>query len=232
MIDTKSLPPDFVGVMDLMKYPIYYQLVYDLGTSDWQQLTFTQQFQKHRTELPIACYLSLYHGDNMLVDQVLLQQTTPIVVSPASEISEVNPSLLTSSFITQTTEGVRHELTLPSATLIDLLGIVKVEDSIYSLIDNYFDLHNPVYSNDEKLTVELSYMQVLGGNTEKQNFIYLDLFYPTVEFDKIVKITWEDYNWKFRWFESHIIGSDSAFSHIFSRYQPEVLIKPGLIELD
>ena len=49
---------EFVNVIDLMKYEVLYQFIYEINP-DWKSLSFRHRFQEIKNDLPIVCYLNL-----------------------------------------------------------------------------------------------------------------------------------------------------------------------------
>ena len=96
---------------------------------------------------------------------------------------------------------------------------------------DYIQNHNAVYGNKKKLTPRLKHLKSLealeeGSLTGLDGFVYLDIFYPAEKALQHSKITWTDYGWKFRWFQSEIQAIDSSYQHTFSRFQPAFHWKP------
>ena len=104
----------------------------------------------------------------------------------------------------------------------------------YSLDDqiaNYFKSNNLIFGNNIKLNPELQNyktlkVRIVDLSSFNNGFIYLDILYPSQSAINQSKITWSDYNWKFRWFNAEIMGIDSMYSHTFSRFQKEFIWKP------
>ncbi|CAN0460545.1 unnamed protein product, partial [Ectocarpus fasciculatus] len=88
----------------------------------------------------------------------------------------------------------------------------------------YFGGHNPVAADGFSLTPALQHFTSLqsvdDGLLQPESLVYLDLYYPVEQSATAVAITWSDYNWQWRWFDSTILTLDSTYQHTFSRYQP------------
>lgn len=222
-IDTKDLSEEKVDAMDLMKYSIRYQLTATLRSADWEQLIFHQEFDQHEIGIPSVTFLTAFNDGQRLVTDVAVSPGQPVTLLSSGEQVPINPSELTSSYLSITPLGIRHELTLPYQEYVMLTGLGSPTfDSTVTL--SYFGGHNPISANGLELTPELrnftSLQSMDNGLLQPESLVYLDLYYPTDKPAQQVAITWSDYNWQWRWFDSTIMTMDSTYQHTFSRYQP------------
>ena len=146
---------------------------------------------------------------------------------------DISPSELTSSFFTITPTGIRHELTISNAVFQGLMVQPSMGGSRHEQAMDYFQHHNAVFGNHKKLIPQLKHLKALealeeGSLKVRDGFVYLDIFYPSEDPLQQSKITWTDYGWKFRWFKSEVQAIDSAYQHIFSRFQPVFYWKPEI----
>lgn len=229
-VNDNSLPSTQVGVMDLMKYPIVYHLVFELNDEHWESLTFDQKLGEYKSGLPTITFFSLFDDGEILVDQRELD-SEPLVLARGEKVSNKSDSELTSSYFSLSSEGVRHELTIPRTTFTSLL--VQSEISGDDFVDNvikYFNTRNNVYNDGNKLSPQLAHFSMLTNDDSGSGLIYMDIKYPMVKNPDDLKLTWNDFNWKFKWFDSKIYTLDSLYLHTFSRFQKEIMIKSSLTE--
>ena len=213
---------EFVNVMDLMKYEVLYQFIYEINP-DWKSLSFRHRFQEIKNDLPTVCYLNLNDKQLALVEN---QEITsePLVVHRNNPVKPTNPSLQTSSFFTMGLEGVYHEFTLPSESLMSLMGISNREDINNISIEKYLrSSQNGVIADDGDLKV-ICTEYILLTNMENSK-VYMNLYYPYLKLPGRVELTWRDYDWNLRWFDSQIKTMKSSILHRFTRYQPTILFE-------
>ncbi len=222
-IDANELTGEKIAAMDLMKYSIRYQLTATLPNADWDQLTFHQEFDQHEIGIRSVTFLTAFNNGDKLVNDVEVSPDQPFTLLASGQEHLINPSHLTSSYFSITPLGIRHELTLPYEQYVLLTGrSADAFDEVGTLA--YFGSHNTVAANDLELTPELRHFTSLQsldeGLLQSQSLVYLDLYYPIEQSADMVSITWSDYNWQWRWFDSTIMTMDSIYQHTFSRYQP------------
>ncbi len=222
-VNTHELTGSEIGVMDLMKYSIQYKLTATLKDVNWEKLIFHQKFDDHKIGIPSVTFLSAYSNGDKLVADVELSPGQPFTLYSSNNQPEVNPSRLTSSYFSITPFGIRHELTLPYQEYQVLTGQAKQGFDEHQTLD-YFNHYNPIVNGHTKLIPQLRGFRSLQAEIDEQpdpkSLIYLDLYYPSEDITDQVIITWSDYNWQWRWFESTILTIDSTYQHTFSRYQP------------
>lgn len=229
-INDRSLAGDKVNVMDLMKLDIYYRFEYHLPSDHWEELTFYQNIGSHKAALPSITFLSLYENGETLLENMELAIERPITVKPGEKQFPFKPSELTSSYFTLSQGGIRHELTIPSATFNALIMQTQPTDApLVDRVEGYFKLRNPIFNNNSKLTPQLANITSLSNDDHDTGFMYIDIIYPTLQYPENTIISWDDYNWQFKWFNSNIITIDSLYKHTFSRYQPIIKIKSEII---
>ncbi len=214
-----TLNGEKVNIMDLMRYEIQYRLEYKMITQDWKKLIIQQTLGTGDIKIPVVTFLSVYNGENTLLENVEVQRDEIMTIYPSGNNPRVNPSKLTSSFFTISESGIRHELTIPVKVFYSLLGVSGSSQITPERINSYFLKRNHIYGNEQKLKPQLSYFKTLE-NSRNTGFMYMDLFYPSQTYPGEVRVTWTDYNWHFRWFDSRISANDSTFLHTFSRFQP------------
>ncbi|MFY0628482.1 MAG: hypothetical protein JXR07_19450 [Reichenbachiella sp.] len=215
-----SLPDALmINIMDLMKYEVTYQVTYNID-SNWKFLSFRQRFLEVKDDLPTVCYLTLNDGPIVLVEN---QEITsePFVVFRDSPVKPLNPSMQTSSYFTTNMKGIYHELTIPFESLIAIMGIPIQSEINPITIDRFLqNSQNQVVADGENLKVKCSDFILL--TKKKNSMVYLNLFYPFVKLPKKMELTWADYNWNLRWFDSQIKTMNSNINHRFTRYQPTI----------
>jgi hypothetical protein len=224
-----STLPDkkYVNVMDLMKYEVHYQFIYEINP-DWKELSFRHLFQEIKNDLPTVCYLNLTDKKLVLVEN---QEITsePLVVLRDNPVKPANPSLQTSSFFTLGLKGVYHELTLPSESLMSLMGISDREDINNISIERYLQ------SSQNRIIADSTDLKVICAEyillTDMENSkVYMNLYYPYLKLPERIELTWRDYDWNLRWFDSRIKTMRSSIYHRFTRYQPKILLE-GVYEI-
>jgi len=220
-----------INVMDLMKYEIQFKIEYTLNDTNWKRLFVYQEFGRHGIGIPSVTFLSVYANNVALVENVEVSPGHPFTLKPEPNQLNQNPSELTSSFFTISPFGVRHELTLPSSVFQNFIYQPSPDKSPFVQTTNYFKTNNLVFGNSLKLDPELKQIKTLEMNDEDSlsiidGFIYLDIFYPADQPLNHSKITWTDYNWKFRWFDAEIMGMDSTYHYTFSRFRTDFNWKP------
>ena len=229
ILSTKDNLPDrdSVNVMDLMRYDIQFKIEFTLHGAEWTKLIINQEFGDFGIGIPAVTFLSVFQDQKTLVKNVEVSPGNPFILRKGQQSQEQDksPSELTSSFFTITPAGIRHELTLPNAIFHGLTALPPKGASRYEQAEDYFQHHNAVYGNKKKLTPRLKHLKSLealeeGSLTGLDGFVYLDIFYPAEKALEHSKITWTDYGWKFRWFNSEIQTIDSSYQHTFSRFQP------------
>ncbi|MEQ9297862.1 MAG: hypothetical protein RIF33_04830 [Cyclobacteriaceae bacterium] len=223
-INTNDLIEEKVEALNLMKYSINYQLTATLPRADWDQLTFHQAFDQHEIGIPSVTFLTAFKDGEKLVTDVEVSPSQPFTLLPSGQQEQINPSELTSSYFSITPLGIRHELTLPYAEYVLLTG-QSDEDFDEAATLTYFCAHNPVSADGLKLLPALQHFTSLQsvdeGLLQPESLVYLDLYYPMAYVANKVALTWSDYNWQWRWFDSTILTMDSTYHHTFSRYQPK-----------
>jgi hypothetical protein len=229
-VNTNSLDIEQINVMDLMKYKIHYQLVFDLEPVQWEKLVFHQEFKSAKSGIPAITFLSVFKDGVQLVDKSEVSPGSPFVLYREHNESERNPSELTSSYFTITPRGIRHELTIPGDVFRTMSYKPLSEESPYDNSSAYFEKNNPVVINNEKVTPELLLIQTFDSESgdvkyPEGGFVYLDLFYPFKDPINSATIHWLDFSWKFRWFNSKIYSLNGVHHHTFSRFQPEFFWK-------
>ncbi|MEQ9423516.1 MAG: hypothetical protein RJQ09_03790 [Cyclobacteriaceae bacterium] len=221
-----------INVMDLMKYYIQLRLKFKLKDKDWNKLVVHQEFGSHGIGIPSVTFFSAYKNGNTLIENVEVSPGNPLVLRPIQNQEKSNPSELTSSFFTISNAGIRHELTLPATVFNGLVQTGVSNTSSAQLATQYFESTNPIFANGRKLVPRIQLLQSLDKLDEEslvsiEGFVYLDIFYPTKGSFNESLISWTDYTWKFRWFESEIMSIDSSYQHTFSRFQQEFRWKSG-----
>lgn len=210
-----------VNVMDLMKYEVTYQFIYEIKPN-WKSLSFSHQFQEIKSNLPVVCYLTLFDQQLVLVEN---QEITPepFIVQRDIPVKLKNPSLQTSSFITIGLNGVHHELTIPSESLMSIMGVSTKNEINPISIERYLQgSQNRVVADGRDLKVNCTEYIIL---TDMNNgTIYVNLYYPYLKLPSKMEVTWADYNWRLRWFDSHVRTMNSRFDYRFTRYQPTILL--------
>lgn len=228
-INDRSLTSGKVNVMNLMKYEITYRIEFHFNTEEWKSLTFTQNLGRHKAGIPSITFLSVFENEVVLIENGELTLEQPITLIKGEERTTLKPSELTSSYFTVSSFGIRHELTIPTETFNTLLLQSQTTDSTFTNnVINYFNIQNAVFNNAKKLTPKLAHITTLTNNDSGSGFTYVDIFYPTIKYPSNLLLTWSDYNWQFKWFNSEIITIDSLYQHTFSRYQPKLIIKPSI----
>ena len=226
-IDDSELTSEWINVMDLMKHAIIYQLEIELPHSEWELLTFYQEFSSHRKGVPAVTFLTLFkEGKAMLRDQEV-SPGNPFLITPTGSGPTREPSRLSSSYFSMTEAGITHELTIPAETLQRLMYSPQIP-SFQETIHKYFSSYNPIWINDTRVTPELVHLNVLTHSNEEaklEGLVYINLFYPIEEPLFSSRLTWEEYTWKFRWLQSIILAPDGTYKHTFSRYQPRFVWK-------
>ena len=220
-INKQQLNSQQIAVMDLMKYSVTFILHVPIDP-DWKKLSFYQEIAKHDAGIPAVSMISVYREGQTLIENHEISEGYPLDVYPTGNMQETNPSKLTSSYYSITASGTRHELTIPSSVLLEMMQIRSLPDAnAINEIEEHFIRHNPVFGNNERLIPSVSNMISLDEN--HNSMIYLDLYYPSnVPLDS-VRIDWEDFTWKFKWMESEIYTIDQVYRHTFSRYQPSFI---------
>ena len=105
-----------------------------------------------------------------------------------------------------------------------LLDSGEVDHTHPDHILNYFHHHHHVRHEGQKVLPELSFTKSLMNNSTGDGLIYIDLLYPIRNYADSLKLTWDDYNWKLRWFDTQIQTGDTTLHHRFTRFQPVISI--------
>jgi hypothetical protein len=126
-------------------------------------------------------------------------------------------------------KGVYHELTLPSESLMSLMGVSKREDINNISIETYlWSSQNKVIADDVDLKVIcMDYILLTDLENSK---VYMNLYYQYLKLPERIELTWKDYDWNLRWFDSQIKTIKSSISYRFTRYQPSILLE-GVYEI-
>jgi hypothetical protein len=126
-------------------------------------------------------------------------------------------------------KGVYHELTLPSESLMSLMGVSKREEINNTSIETYLrSSQNRVIADDGDLKV-ICMDYILMTDLENSK-VYMNLYYSYLKLPERVELTWRDYDWNLRWFDSQIKTMKSTIFHRFTRYQPSILLE-GVYEI-
>ncbi|MFC2125790.1 hypothetical protein ACFLU5_13360 [Bacteroidota bacterium] len=224
-LNDHSITNGVINVIDLMKYDLSCRIEYKLIESEWTELTFIQNLGNHEVGIPTVSFLTIFENGDILVEDQELSTGQPISLKKGDKILLHEPSKLTSSYFTVSNNGVRHELTIPARTFNGLLTHSRYTGTNFSeKVVGYFRIQNPVFYNEIKLSPAVSSITSLTNNNSGNGFIYIDIRYPTTDYPDKVTLTWNDYSWNFRWFDSEIISIDSLYRHTFSRFQSKIVI--------
>lgn len=225
-INNFSSTSETINVMDMMKYEITYRIEYSFGSTQWDKLTFFKNSGNVKATVPSITFLSVFETNISLVENWELDYEQPLILVKGESPPSLKSSELTSSFFTVSSLGIRHELTIPKSTINTLLLQSQIKGTnISESVLSYLKLKNHIYNIDTKLIPQLSQIQSLTNNKTENGFVYIDIIYPTKGYPNNVLLTWSDYSWKFKWFNSEIITIDSSYTHTFSRFQPQLRIK-------
>jgi len=219
-INPQLFPTDSIPIMDLMKYSISFKIHIYLSDPDWDNLYFYQEISTSEDGIPAVTLLTIADAEEQKTIEI--SSGFPFKLSASMNIPPMNPSWLTSSFYTIQPSGTRHELTIPSSVLLDLIQqTTLMPEELSSHVLHYFQGNNQLSGNSTILIPTLSNVLIFE-NAENlgESMIYLDLYYPSNSPLEQVTINWEDYNWKFRWMNAKIYGWDKEYTHTFSRFQP------------
>jgi hypothetical protein len=224
-VDHSSLEEEKIHVMDLMRYAIHYKIRIDLKIKNWEWLEFRQVLGTNGSGIPSITFLSVSGSGRDMVKKAEVTPENPFILRAGAEPQSQDFSELTSSFFTIAEEGIRHEITLPVSVFSRLNYSPDQKLLPSQTAQLYFSRNNPVFINEQYSAPVLKNMEILSENegpglSEPTGFVYLDIFYPAAGIISDYQLTWEDYTWKFRWFDSEILDIDSTYQFRFSRFQP------------
>jgi hypothetical protein len=226
--DGSSLKSDHIHADELMKYELYIHLKYEFQAEGWESLTFQQNLNQLKNAIPVVTFLTIFdtQGQQTLAENYELKPESPVTIRKGNPIKQLSASQSTTSHYSITDVGVRHELTMESSTFKSLLlDSGEVDHTHPDHILSYFHHHHHVHHEGQKVLPELSFTKSLINNSTGDGLIYIDLLYPIRTYTDSLKLTWDDYNWKLRWFDTQIQTGDTTLHHRFTRFQP-VFIAP------
>lgn len=232
--NNQSLPSSFIkgdyssisqtqqfDVMELMKFPLYYQLEFALDSST-QLLTFSQKME---VNVPVISFLSISKNGKILVENTELDAHQPFTmnrdaVSIGSK-AEMNTML---SYITLSDTKIAHEMTISYKLLKSLMGQVKAGDSLI-YYESFFQENSSVEINGILITPKITQLTIQNLSSQASlndySLINVRVEYALTDLPLDVIITWDSFNWQVRWFQSFIDAFGETIEHKFSRFNPQ-----------
>ena len=213
-----------IDVMSLLKYPLVYTLEYPLRKSI-EILEFHQELGA--AGVPALSYLSISRNSNTLVTDVGLSRDKPFTMVRDAVIISAPDQASMVSYITLSDTRVIHELTVPADVLQSFVSISGADQQGREAIRKFISESSIVKIDAISLAPEITAL-ILG--TEKTSHgnssaVHIRIEYSIAALPKDVSITWDNFNWKMRWFKSMIDAFGDQREHNFSRFQPKVDVK-------
>ena len=135
------------------------------------------------------------------------------------------------SYITLSDTRVVHELTIPSEILQSFLSIDGASEQSSEAIRKFISENSTVRINDIDLHPQITAL-LLGTESSPQRYnssaAHIRIEYSLEALPKKVAISWDNFNWKMRWFKSLIDAFGQRREHNFSRFQPTLTIERDL----
>lgn len=215
-----------IDVMSLLKYPLVYTLEYTLHPSV-EVLEFHQELGA--PGVPAVSYLSVSRNSNTLVADVELSRNKPFtMVRNAVSISSPDHEASMVSYITLSDTRVIHELTVPADILRSFVSISDADEQSGEVIRKFIAESSMVEINNVSLPPEITAL-VLGTKKTARGLssgaVHIRIEYSLTALPKDVSVSWDNFNWKMRWFKSLIDAFGQHREHNFSRFQPKVDLK-------
>ncbi|MFT6866252.1 MAG: hypothetical protein ACJA08_001081 [Cyclobacteriaceae bacterium] len=213
-----------IHVMDLLKYPLYYTLEFPLNETS-TLISFTQNL----IGVPAVSFLSVYKNGNTLVENIELSKSKPFIMSrDALSIGSSREEAFMVSYFTLSDTRLTHELTLPWQLLRSFVAVDSVAQ--LALMEKFIGESSVIVVDGLEISPVVSSVTLLNDKQDlsERSLINIQISYPLNDIPKNVSLTWDNFNWRMRWFESVIDAFGEEQKHKFSRFQPQIDVERKL----
>jgi hypothetical protein len=214
-------------IMSLLKYPLSYTLEFKLNDGT-ELLEFHQELGT--AGLPAVSFLTISRNNNMLVQNIELTKDKPfIMVRDAVSVRSPDENTFMVSYITVSDSRVVHELTIPIEILKSFVSFGNTnQDSLLNAMKKFISESSSVEINNTLIQPEITAL-IVGNESSVQygenSMVHLRIEYSLTDLPKEVTISWENFNWKMRWFKSMVDAFGEKSEYNFSRFQPTLEVE-------
>jgi hypothetical protein len=212
-------------VMSLLKFPLVYTLEFELNKT----ITLLEfNLALGTAGLPAVSFLTISRDTNVLAQNIELTKDKPFtMVRDAVSLRNPEENTFMLSYITVSDNTVIHELTAPFEILSSFVKLNnESSEETVSIIKGFIAESSEVEIDKKIVRPEITALVFQDGSASQGNkMMHVRIEYSLTALPKEVTISWENFNWKLRWFRSMVDAFGKKAEHHFSRFQPELRIE-------
>lgn len=222
---------DEYGIMELLKYPLYFQMEFKLSNTT-ELLTFQQVLNS--AGIPSVSLLTVTSNGNSIIQNYELSKDQSLTIGRhAVSLGSPTESTFMLSYITLSDTKISHEMTLPFALLKTFITLNEQSVDTLKIFREFFANNSTVEINNVTIEPVLTNLVFQSDSENLVNdftLVNIHVEYSLKALPKDVAISWNNFNWKVRWFKSLINSFGESDEHNFSRFQPTYKVKRKLTE--
>ncbi|HNR72578.1 MAG: hypothetical protein UZ12_BCD005000692 [Bacteroidetes bacterium OLB12] len=208
-------------LMELMKYPLYFNLEFELPDKT-ELLTFMQMLTS--AGIPSVSLLQVVAQKNLIIQNHELSNSQPLTISRhALHIGTQAESTFMVSYISLTDTKINHEVTISYALLKSFITVNEQTIDSLRVYRAFFANNSTVEINDHTIEPVLTSLTIQNNTEDRLNdfsLINIHAEYAIKSIPGDIAISWNNFNWKVRWFKSFIDRFGVSDEHTFSRFRP------------
>lgn len=209
------------GIMELLKYELYFQLEFELSSTS-ELLTFQQVLNS--SGVPAVTMLTVKSNNNPIIQNYELSKDHSLTIGRyAISVGTPSESTFMLSYITLSDTKISHEMTIPFALLKTFITLDDRSVDTLKIFKEFFASNSTVEINNTTIEPVLTNLTFQSDSKDLINdftLVNIHVEYSFKSIPKDVEISWNNFNWKVRWFKSLINSFGESDEHNFSRFQP------------